>query len=189
MEDGLEEVQKPIGNFIINNAKGTPLADGQYYHYGEVIKLLRLYEKSKLLVESVSNGEVTPKTNYPLLREQLLLVAKELGDCGTAATEINKITDKASFRRAYRDTFEAVAKKFDIDLDNDDNDYDSENSSLKGQISDLEEELEKYENYGKIESINDEWAVRAFNEYRGNYTYMEIEELMQRGKEFLNQKK
>lgn len=39
------EMKPPIGDFIINNATGVQGADGVYYHYSEVCKLLRLYEK------------------------------------------------------------------------------------------------------------------------------------------------
>jgi len=38
-----QEIPKPVGDFIINNAEGIELPDGVYYHYTEVIKLLKLY--------------------------------------------------------------------------------------------------------------------------------------------------
>lgn len=41
---GSMEIPKPIGSFIIQNAKGVSLSDGQYYHYSEVCKLLKLYK-------------------------------------------------------------------------------------------------------------------------------------------------
>ena len=40
-----EEVKKPIGDFILENATGVQGQDGVYYHYSEVCKLLRLQEK------------------------------------------------------------------------------------------------------------------------------------------------
>lgn len=40
-----EEIKKPIGDFILENAKGVQGQDGVYYHYSEVCKLLRLQEK------------------------------------------------------------------------------------------------------------------------------------------------
>ena len=40
-----EEIPEPIGNFIIDNAKGVMGADGMYYHYTEVIKLIKLRDK------------------------------------------------------------------------------------------------------------------------------------------------
>lgn len=43
----MEELPKPIGSFIIDNASGLQLADGGYYHYTEVVKLLRLYENPR----------------------------------------------------------------------------------------------------------------------------------------------
>lgn len=45
MEDNLLEIPKPIGSFIIENSTGVQGNDGVYYHYAEVCKLLKLYEK------------------------------------------------------------------------------------------------------------------------------------------------
>lgn len=42
-----KQIPKPIGDFIINNAKGTQLEDGIYYHYTEVIKLLKKYRDER----------------------------------------------------------------------------------------------------------------------------------------------
>ena len=47
MEEELEEIQMPIGNFIMNNAKGVMCDDGVYYHYAQVCRLLRLYHEEK----------------------------------------------------------------------------------------------------------------------------------------------
>jgi hypothetical protein len=41
----LVEIPEPIGTFIIDNANGVMGADGMYYHYTEVIKLLKLRDK------------------------------------------------------------------------------------------------------------------------------------------------
>jgi len=41
----IEDIPVPIGKFIIDNAKGIQLADGAYYHYSEVIRLLKLYKR------------------------------------------------------------------------------------------------------------------------------------------------
>jgi hypothetical protein len=41
----LEEIKRPIGDFILENATGVQGQDGVYYHYSEVCKLLRLQEK------------------------------------------------------------------------------------------------------------------------------------------------
>ena len=43
----LVEIPEPIGTFIIDNADGVMGADGMYYHYTEVIKLLKLRDKQK----------------------------------------------------------------------------------------------------------------------------------------------
>jgi hypothetical protein len=45
MKQMTEEVKKPIGDFILENATGVQGQDGVYYHYSEVCKLLRLQEK------------------------------------------------------------------------------------------------------------------------------------------------
>ena len=44
-DDELLEIPDPIGKFIIDNANGIMGADGMYYHYTEVIKLLKLQDK------------------------------------------------------------------------------------------------------------------------------------------------
>jgi hypothetical protein len=44
-EELLVEIPEPIGTFIIDNADGIMGADGMYYHYTEVIKLLKLRDK------------------------------------------------------------------------------------------------------------------------------------------------
>lgn len=43
-DDGLIEIPEPRGKFIIDNANGVMGNDGMYYHFTEVIKLLRLQE-------------------------------------------------------------------------------------------------------------------------------------------------
>ena len=42
-EEEMQEMPIPTGRFVIDNAKGIHLADGQYYHYVEVIELLKSY--------------------------------------------------------------------------------------------------------------------------------------------------
>jgi len=42
----LQEIPEPVGKFVIENATGVLGNDGMYYHYAEVIKLLKLYKKS-----------------------------------------------------------------------------------------------------------------------------------------------
>lgn len=54
----LEEMPKPIGQFIIDNGNGKQMPDGTYYHYTEVIKLLKMFSKNKeFLVTTLSNEE------------------------------------------------------------------------------------------------------------------------------------
>ena len=43
------EIKKPIGDFIIKNAKGTQTENGVYYRYSEVCTLLKSYEKQSIL--------------------------------------------------------------------------------------------------------------------------------------------
>lgn len=45
LDIGTEEIEKPIGDFIIKNAKGDLHTDGMYYHYRDVCKLLKLQKK------------------------------------------------------------------------------------------------------------------------------------------------
>ena len=46
-KERLYPIPEPVGNFIVANAKGTPMADGTYYHYAEVCQLLKLYLKKQ----------------------------------------------------------------------------------------------------------------------------------------------
>ena len=46
MKEKLEEIPKPvIPDFIIKNGNGVMGNDGMYYHFIEVINLIKLYEK------------------------------------------------------------------------------------------------------------------------------------------------
>ena len=46
MKEKLEEIPKPeVQDFIIENGNGVMGNDGMYYHFTEVIKLMKLYEK------------------------------------------------------------------------------------------------------------------------------------------------
>lgn len=49
------ELRPPLGKFIIDNAEGVQAEDGVYYHYSEVLKLLRFYctDKVKLTKEDI----------------------------------------------------------------------------------------------------------------------------------------
>ena len=51
------EIKKPIGDFIIKNAKGTQTENGVYYHYSEVCTLLKSYEKQLTLTDVSVNEE------------------------------------------------------------------------------------------------------------------------------------
>jgi len=49
MDEGLVEIEPPIGKFIVDNCDdGILLNDGMYYHYSTVCKLLRLYLTEKI---------------------------------------------------------------------------------------------------------------------------------------------
>jgi hypothetical protein len=42
----MKEIEKPVGDFIMDNATGVQGSDGVYYHYSEVCKLLKLMKKN-----------------------------------------------------------------------------------------------------------------------------------------------
>lgn len=42
------DLKPPLGKFIIDNAEGAQGEDGVYYHYEEVLKLLKLYNTDKV---------------------------------------------------------------------------------------------------------------------------------------------
>ena len=41
----MQEVEKPIGDFILKNADGVQTENGKYYSYQEVCTLLKNYKK------------------------------------------------------------------------------------------------------------------------------------------------
>ena len=44
--ENTEEIPKPIfSDFVLNNAEGVQKLDGRYYHFSEVISLLKKYDK------------------------------------------------------------------------------------------------------------------------------------------------
>ena len=51
----LIELPKPKGDFILENAKGISLPNGQYYHYSEVVQLLTKYESLPMDWKYVEN--------------------------------------------------------------------------------------------------------------------------------------
>jgi len=64
-------LEEPIGNFIIKNAEGVTCEDGQYYHYSEVCKLLRLQKENikELLKTQRENCYVAIYNETPLNKE------------------------------------------------------------------------------------------------------------------------
>jgi hypothetical protein len=78
-QETLEEVIKPIGDFIIENATALKGQDGAYYHYAEVCKLLKLQSKRMYSEEDMINFhkwayqknriEESDKTTKELLKE------------------------------------------------------------------------------------------------------------------------
>lgn len=53
----LEEIKPPIGKFIIENATPTKGADGDYYHYSEVCKLLKLLYSEDDIALAFNEGQ------------------------------------------------------------------------------------------------------------------------------------
>ena len=71
-QETLEEVKIPIGEFIINNGVSIQGADGAYYHYSEVYKLLklqsqRMYSEDAMRL-SFKAGEVS--MNRAILKDE-----------------------------------------------------------------------------------------------------------------------
>lgn len=58
MDDNhLNEIPEPMGNFILNNDfKFTRTPKGNYYHYSEVCRILREYDRKRLLLFNVSGS-------------------------------------------------------------------------------------------------------------------------------------
>lgn len=131
----------------------------------------------------------TPKLNYDILREQLILVTKEFGACEPFFAHLECIKDKNSFRQAIVNTYSDVADKFgiDCDCDCDCDEVDDDDSDAKDdEISELQDELKVYETrFGKIHCLSDEWKAQFFSEYREKYTEWELKHLFENGKKYL----
>lgn len=133
-----------------------------------------------------ANKELETKTNYPVLVEQLLLLAKEYNACDGVIREIKSIKDARSFRSAYRDSFLAVAEKFSIDLNDDSEDLQDEIDDLEREVSELKEEIEDLEEqFGTKTNMWDEYKIKHFTDYKNNYTEWEMEELLKNGRQLL----
>lgn len=133
-----------------------------------------------------SNKVIEAKTNYPLLVEQLLLLAKEFNACEGVINEIKSIKDYRSFRSAYKDSFEEVAEKFGIELNNESEDYEETINDLKNEVYSLQDELHNFERkYRTDNSMWDDLKIKHFLIYKNNYAEWELEELLRDGKKFL----
>jgi len=67
-EETLEEIKLPIGDFIIKNATPTQGADGVYYHYSEVCKLLKLQAERMYSEENVFQFFEKYREDFPIHR-------------------------------------------------------------------------------------------------------------------------
>jgi hypothetical protein len=45
VDDGTVPIERPIGEFILNNGAGVMGVNGMYYHYAEVCRLLKMYKE------------------------------------------------------------------------------------------------------------------------------------------------
>jgi hypothetical protein len=70
-QETLEEIILPIGDFIIENTTPIQGADGAYYHYSEVCKLLKLQDEKMYSEEDILDAwELGAKEGLPLTREK-----------------------------------------------------------------------------------------------------------------------
>lgn len=42
----LKQIKKPIGDFILKNARGNKTENGVYYHFVDVCRLLKIHKKT-----------------------------------------------------------------------------------------------------------------------------------------------
>lgn len=79
-----EDIPKPIGEFIIENASGRRTNTGTYYHYKDVCKLLKLYKEKLVLTEVV---ETKPEGFHCALE----LSGHQEGKCSTQCGLCSKV--------------------------------------------------------------------------------------------------
>jgi len=56
----LEEINEPIGKFILDNSEGAMTPNGAFYHYTDVCRLLKLYHKTE--IQKLIDGGFLPKS-------------------------------------------------------------------------------------------------------------------------------
>lgn len=133
-----------------------------------------------------ANNELEVKTNYPVLVEQLLLLAKEFNACDGVIKEIKSIKDARSFRSAYRHSFEGVAEKFGIDLNDDNSDLEDEIQDLEREVSELKDEVKELEEqFGRNTNLWDEYKIKHFLAHKNDFMEWEMEELLKNGRQLL----
>ena len=139
--------------------------------------------------------ENTVKAHYPTLVNQLTLLANEHNACQDIFDNINKITDSASFKKAYKDTMIGIAESFGVKFPDEDDidELKDEVEGLKTDVSNFESELEELkERFGvdeysaEAQTVYGDYKLEHFFKYKDNYTWYEFEELLKNGKQFLN---
>lgn len=102
------EMPKPIGDFVINNAKGIQGNDGVYYHYSEVCKLLKEYRQSEI---DELKAELNRLRDY--LDEKLKEDIKDLNEIDQISKNIIKERDelKAEVERLKGENSNKISEK------------------------------------------------------------------------------
>jgi len=128
------------------------------------------------------------KPDYNLLREQLVLVAKEYNACNGFLSSVHKIKDKASFDKFFRSNIDMIAEKFGfVSADQSEiDDLETQVEDLEDDISRLQDEVEEHKHrYGVIETLWDEEKARCFVENKDKYTSWDFEKLLENGNKYL----
>lgn len=61
--EGEEELEQPIGQFILDNAKGIQKEDGMYYHYSDVCHLIKKHSSIRTHSLEEENGDLVAELN------------------------------------------------------------------------------------------------------------------------------
>lgn len=130
----------------------------------------------------------TPKQeqpNYDILREQLLLILEsKTPKCNLVRMYFSQIKDYETLEKAFEDSVRNLCSHFGVEYADQDEirELEDEVYDLEQEKKELEREIEGFEEFEPITTVAEEYKVKAFNEYRGKYSWWELEYLLREGK-------
>lgn len=127
------------------------------------------------------------KPDYNILREQLVLVAKDFGACEGFLSSVKKINSKATLNQFFINQIDVIADRFGFEGDTSEvDDLETQIEDLEDDISRLQDEVDEHKHrYGVIETLWDEEKARCFVQNKDKYNVWDFEKLLENGNKYL----